>query len=214
MSVEWILRLTIPPPPFIWPLSLSTILYWLIFYIYLAVPGPSWGTRDLHCGTKTLISWPGIEPGPPALGAQTLSHWTAREVPAQIFNMISFLLCKLPPILLMNAHAPKLNTIRDMHGVELWVYCHCNRGCIPWGRAGHHWKKVWDRNRRKFPGCPMIRTPCSHWQGPRFNPWLGNLDPSCCSAQPDGLDKGSEKWAFALDWRLSGHRNGSVIAYQ
>ena len=25
--------------------------------------------------------WPGIEPGPPALGAGSLSHWTTREVP-------------------------------------------------------------------------------------------------------------------------------------
>ena len=28
-----------------------------------------------------LVSWPGIEPGPPALGARTLTHWTTREVP-------------------------------------------------------------------------------------------------------------------------------------
>ena len=28
-----------------------------------------------------LVSWPGIEPGFPALGAWNLSHWTTREVP-------------------------------------------------------------------------------------------------------------------------------------
>ena len=28
-----------------------------------------------------LVLWPGIEPKPPALGAQSLSHWTSREVP-------------------------------------------------------------------------------------------------------------------------------------
>ena len=28
-----------------------------------------------------LVPWPGIEPGSPALGAQSLSHWTTREVP-------------------------------------------------------------------------------------------------------------------------------------
>ena len=66
---------------------------------------------------------------------------------------------------------------------------------------------------RDFPGHPVAKSPCSQCRGPRFNPWLGNLDPSCCSAEPDGLDKGSEKWAFALDWRLSGHRNGSMTAY-
>ena len=29
---------------------------------------------------------PGIEPGRPALGTQSLTHWTTREVPWQIFN--------------------------------------------------------------------------------------------------------------------------------
>ena len=29
-----------------------------------------------------LVPRPGIEPGPPALGVQSLSHWTTREVPA------------------------------------------------------------------------------------------------------------------------------------
>ena len=28
-----------------------------------------------------LVSWPGIEPRPPALGAWSLNHWTTREVP-------------------------------------------------------------------------------------------------------------------------------------
>ena len=28
-----------------------------------------------------LVPWPGIEPGPPALGAQILRQWITREVP-------------------------------------------------------------------------------------------------------------------------------------
>ena len=28
-----------------------------------------------------LVPWPGVEPGPPALGAQSVTHWTTREVP-------------------------------------------------------------------------------------------------------------------------------------
>ena len=28
-----------------------------------------------------LVPWPGIEPGPPALGVRSLSHWTTREFP-------------------------------------------------------------------------------------------------------------------------------------
>ena len=42
--------------------------------IYLAALG-------LSCGMWDLVPWPGIEPGPHALGAQSLTHWTTREVP-------------------------------------------------------------------------------------------------------------------------------------
>ena len=48
----------------------------------------SCGTGDLHClmydlccSMWDLVPWPGIEPGPPALEARILSHWTTREVP-------------------------------------------------------------------------------------------------------------------------------------
>ena len=56
----------------------------------------SWGMQTLSCGMWDLVPWPGIEPGPPALGAQSLSHWTTREVPltllieAQLTFNISF----------------------------------------------------------------------------------------------------------------------------
>ena len=33
-----------------------------------------------------LVPWPGIEPGPPALGAWSLNHCTTREVPIFILN--------------------------------------------------------------------------------------------------------------------------------
>ena len=39
------------------------------------------------CSTWNLVSWPGIEPGPPALGAWSLNHWTTREAPWKSFNM-------------------------------------------------------------------------------------------------------------------------------
>ena len=38
------------------------------------------GMLTLSCGMWNLVFWPGIEPGPPALGARSLSHWTTREV--------------------------------------------------------------------------------------------------------------------------------------
>ena len=37
--------------------------------------------RTLSCGTWDLVPWPGMEPGALVLGAQSLSHWTTREVP-------------------------------------------------------------------------------------------------------------------------------------
>ena len=46
-----------------------------ILSIYLAV------IFHLHCGMWDLVSWPGIEPWPPILGAWHLHHWTTREVP-------------------------------------------------------------------------------------------------------------------------------------
>ena len=45
-----------------------------ISFLYLAVLGLSWGVQN-------LVPQPGTEPEGPALGVQSLSHWTTREVP-------------------------------------------------------------------------------------------------------------------------------------
>ena len=36
--------------------------------------------RTLSCGLWDLAPWPGMEPRAPVLGAQSLSHWTTKEV--------------------------------------------------------------------------------------------------------------------------------------
>ena len=41
----------------------------------------------LGCSTWNLVPWPGIEPGPPVLGVQSLSHWPTREVPRVFFEV-------------------------------------------------------------------------------------------------------------------------------
>ena len=41
--------------------------------------------RTLNWGLWELVHWLGIKPGPPALGAWTLSHWTTRKVPCLLF---------------------------------------------------------------------------------------------------------------------------------
>ena len=38
---------------------------------------------------RSGVPWPGIEPGPPALGAQSLKHSTTREVPSLQFKKIT-----------------------------------------------------------------------------------------------------------------------------
>ena len=62
----------------------------------MAALGLSWGhgTFDLHRGMRALSGaafelleaacGPGIEPGPPELGACSLSHWTTRETPEDL----------------------------------------------------------------------------------------------------------------------------------
>ena len=47
----------------------------------------------MACGI--LVPQPGIKPGPSALGAQSLSHWTTREVSEGILKGADF----FPPIM-------------------------------------------------------------------------------------------------------------------
>ena len=44
-----------------------------------------YGRRDLSMRDLLIVPRPGIEPMPPALGAQSLNHWTTREVPISQF---------------------------------------------------------------------------------------------------------------------------------
>ena len=64
------------------------------FFIYLAALG-------LSCSMWDLVPRPGMKPGPPALGARSLSHWTAREA--------HFIMCSL----LLVISLPQLNNARD-----------------------------------------------------------------------------------------------------
>ena len=70
-------------------------LFFFCVFIYLTALGLCCGLWDLFsCGTQTLswglwdlVPWPGLEPGPPTLGAQNLSQWTTREVPSLFILM-------------------------------------------------------------------------------------------------------------------------------
>ena len=66
-----------------------------------------WGGVLCH---GSLISPPRIEPVPPALGVQSLKHWTAREVPT-LFFFFSLLICifiLLPHKSLKNIFYPQM----------------------------------------------------------------------------------------------------------
>ena len=67
-------------------------LYSLFFsFIYLYIHSFIWlhwvlveACWIFRCGMWDLVPWPGIEAGTPALEAQSLSHWTTREVPPPV----------------------------------------------------------------------------------------------------------------------------------
>ena len=51
-------------------LILIFIFIWLCWVLVATL-----GVSDLHCSMWDLVPRLGIEPGPPALGARSLSHW-------------------------------------------------------------------------------------------------------------------------------------------
>ena len=55
------------------------------FFISLFI----WLHQIFSCSIWDLVPWTGIEPGPPPLGAQSLSHLTTREVPSSFLGIES-----------------------------------------------------------------------------------------------------------------------------
>ena len=49
---------------------------WILFFLFSYL----FGCAGLNCSMWDLVPWPGTKPRPPAVGAQSLSHWTTREV--------------------------------------------------------------------------------------------------------------------------------------
>ena len=65
--------------------SIWSYFWILISFIYFTVLGLCCSIRTLSCGMWDIVPWPGIKPESPALGAQSLSPWTTREVPGSLF---------------------------------------------------------------------------------------------------------------------------------
>ena len=64
-----------------------------IFIYFFGCAGSRYGVPTLCCTLRDLVPRPGIEPGPPALGAWRLSHWTTRELPRLDFGVVRSLGC-------------------------------------------------------------------------------------------------------------------------
>ena len=66
--------------------------YFFVFILYLAA---TCRIFKFYCSTWILVSWPGIEPWPPGLGAQSPSHWTTRETLLLLFYSDTFCMKKI-----------------------------------------------------------------------------------------------------------------------
>ena len=62
--------------------------------------------------------------------------------------------------------------------------CYSNVFCLDWGASYTVEHRCYKKPTADFPGGPVAETLCSQCRGHRFNPWLGNYDPTCCAAQP------------------------------
>ena len=63
-----------------------TSFIWLCWVLVVVQRLFSCSMWNLSCGMWDLVPWPGIEPGPPALGGQSPNHWTKRDVAGHTFQ--------------------------------------------------------------------------------------------------------------------------------
>ena len=55
---------------------------------------------------------------------------------------------------------------------------YCNKLSKDFKNGSHQKKKKRKKAMKEFSGSPMVRTSHSRCQGPRFDPWSGNEDPT------------------------------------
>ena len=77
------------------------LFIWLCWVLVVAQGIFTCGLQTLRCLMWGLVPWPGSEPRPPALGAQSLSHWSTGEVSPILFLFknvfsISYIFSGLP----------------------------------------------------------------------------------------------------------------------
>ena len=99
-----------------WPwgssfIYLFTCLFiWLSRVLVMVCRIFSWGMWTLSCSMWDLVPWPGIEPGTPALGAQSLSHWTTKESESERVKVTQSCLTLFDPMHYTVWNSPGQNT--------------------------------------------------------------------------------------------------------
>ena len=83
---------------------ITCIFIWLYQIFIMALEIFSCRVQNPSCSMWDLVPQPGIKPRPLALGVQSLSPWTTREVPRQ----------------LLSVECAPLNTLWNPHHQSLW----------------------------------------------------------------------------------------------
>ena len=60
------------------------------------------------------------------------------------------------------------------------------------------WAILKCNSRWEFPGGLLVKTPCLHCRGWRFNPWSGNGDPACLAVRPKKRERKKENATIGL----------------
>ena len=71
--------------------------------IYILIWLHTW-ILNLSCGMWDLVLWPGVKPGPPALGVQCLGHWSTGQVPILIIFNCTYCSVALSTLVLLCSH--------------------------------------------------------------------------------------------------------------
>ena len=140
---------------------------------------------DLSCGMWDLVPWLEIQPGAPALGAQSLSHWITLEVPIWGGSERAFSKkCHLTGFCEVLVASPCLVTFiageegpETFQATSLWL--HCARELKEHSPPPPSWKGGWNTvystsevHRKKHREVKLL---CGSLQGQRKPDALGDL---------------------------------------
>ena len=97
-------------------------IFWLCWVLVVAqgIYFFSCGMRTLSWGMWDLVLWPGIEPGLPALGVQSPSHWTTRKVP-QTWKLMLRILIDFCCCCCCNCIYMELHSYICIYGLLSWL---------------------------------------------------------------------------------------------